>query len=290
MTRSLRLFGLVLAALACAAVARADVARAEPRYVPQAGLRLVYRAVRYRPAEPDKPHVTDGVDVTVYTVASSDGTTASGTIIETEALFPAFLCNTTECKAAWEALSGAPPGSDALLPMAVPADVQAETAPLGEFRLRLFLPELLRLPLLWPRETPTAGQPPCCDIRYAAENKLECDPDALHTFVPFGSLAHLSLACRRSVRFTHIKPARVTPQDAESDTKLELLDNGTSTITTPAGPFVVRNLHHTQRVTDLAFSDEIGATVRSHTVVKRRADNGEWRTVLDSESELIFVR
>ena len=83
MMRCARIFGFVLAVLGCA-----GAAHSEPRYVPREGTALLYRTIAYPQSEPGKPREPTGARVIVYKVDSSDGVTATGTVLQTEQVIP----------------------------------------------------------------------------------------------------------------------------------------------------------------------------------------------------------
>jgi hypothetical protein len=180
-----------------------------------------------------------------------------------------------------------------MMHLEVPPDLQEQTAPLSGFRRRLFLTELLNRPVLTPPRSSSADQPGCCEMLWVMELKLECDRAALKSFVPFGALERLSLTCRRHFGITHAK-TEFAPKGGDADTAVELTYLGPSTVTTHAGTFDVRNFRSTETateggfrsMTETAFSEELGAAVRTHVLAERLKD-GEWRAMSETDIELL---
>lgn len=239
----------------------------EPRYVPEAGASLTYKMMNITTLPPNPPFTT-GLTF-VYQVKSSDGLTSEGSIA-LKSTYVSHICPEHNCDKfdrEMEQVHGRKEGE--LFAADIPSGVTDELNRLSAFRFRYFVRELEHFPL--PNIVQGGfDQAPL----FVMSTSLDCDKALLASFFPLGKTPRVVVPCTESVERLNVHPPMKETPPQKHDVTLELSYEGKSRVTTAAGEWAVQNIraistrHGTlaSSETELQFSEQIGAVVKSHTV------------------------
>jgi hypothetical protein len=283
----MRLLFAMLALCALTTEAEAE----EARLAPTAGATLTYRLVATTKSK-DRTFTTG--QIYSYLVATSDGTTAEGTIKPLALLFD---CQDAALEAVCARAKKAPNAHDenGLTVVPIPAEIGDKLAAESAFRLRAFIVELRKFPAPKPPDPKAAG-----DSLISADNPLivttttQCDPAALGDFLPIGKSPKATLACETTFERSGLSASDVKPIKISDSVSLEVTYLGEGRTTLPSGEWDVRRLSmkqissredHPGAVVETQFSEKLGAAVKTRVV----ADPLKGGIVTETDTELIAV-
>jgi len=281
---------LLLAMLALC-VSTAAVRAEEARLTPAAGSTLTYRLVATTKSK--NKTITTG-QIYSYIVASSDGTTAEGTIKPLALLFD---CRSPALDAVCAQAKKAPDVHEesGLTVLPIPSEIGDKLAAQSAFRLRAFIVELRKFPAPLPPDPKAPG-----DGLVSAEDPLivttttQCDTAALSEFLPIGKSPKATLACETTFERSGFAASGVKPIKISDTVSLEVSYLGEGRATLASGPWDVRRLSMKQissredrpgAVVETQFSEKLGAAVTTRVA----ADPLKGGSVTETETELIAV-
>jgi hypothetical protein len=278
--RAIAAIGLVAAVSA----AQAD----EPRTVPAIDTKLTYRLVTSSKTA-DKT-ITTG-QVYTYVVTSSDSSTAEGVIKPTAVILHCTKESDILCEESAKAPGARYEGDMLTVPIA--NDSGDGLAKQSSFKLVHFLTVSRKFPIPTSRDSKDFSDfSP--DPAFVLINTEQCDPAALEGFLPFGKSPKVTLNCETTFERTASRDGRI-PASSEHDTvAIEIAYAGNGWITVPSGSWQVHKLtgkttpkdpSHPASESEILFSTQLGAIVRSHTIGR----NPSAQSTTESTVELVSV-
>jgi len=282
---------LLLAVLLLSPALADEVKADEARFVPAAGSTLTYRLVATTKSN-DKT-VTTG-QIYNYVVASSDGTTAEGSVRPLALLFD---CRNSDLEADCARAKKAPNAREenGLTVVPIPSEISDKLAVQSAFRLRAFIVELRKFPAPLPADPKASSDSLIsADDPLIVTNLVQCEPAALRDFLPIGKSPKATLTCETTFERSGWSASGIKPIKMSDSVSLEVSYLGEGRIALPSGDWDVRNLTMKQTssregragaVVETQFSDKLGAAVKTHVV----ADPLKGKIVTETVTELIAV-
>lgn len=256
----------------------------EARLAPAAGSTLTYRVINTIKTQ-EKTTVSG--QILAYRVVSSDGATSEGTIKLISLLFD---CGKNEAQSDCATLKAKleTHEEDGLTVIPVPSATADKLASKSAFKLRAFLYEERKLPIPSGAKLEDFFN---TDDPLIVSNTLHCDVAALNAFLPLGNAQEATIPCQHSVERSG---GSAKPTSGNSSLSLDVSYQGEGHIALPSGEWDVRKLSlkpilpsgvSASTLTEMQFSDKLGAPVKSHSTVETL--NGKF--VTETDSELISV-
>ncbi len=280
----MRLYLYAAGLCAAAGMAYAD----EPRSLPAVGTSLTYQLVTTTTAPTGK---FSGGERYTYIVKASDAITAEGIIKPIAWMLSCPAGDDSPGCAAVLKRPGVERDGD-MVSVPIPGDIGDSLAKHSGFKYHSLIQELRKFPVPGPGGP---GDPEiAAEPAFVVTNTAQCDLAGLAAFLPIGKAPQVTLPCENTFERTASRDGHLPATTTRDTVSLAIAYQGDDHITLPSGGWDVKKLtvtltpkdpSHPSSRREMAFSEKLGAAVRTHTL----GSNPATHAITENIVELIAV-